>query len=371
MVLPVKSSGDLTLFLCGDVMTGRGVDQILPRSCPPHLYEPVVDSAVTYVELAERANGPIPGAVDYAYVWGEALPILERVRPDARIINLETSITTSEDAAPKGINYRMHPANVALLTAAGIDCCVLANNHVMDWGAAGLLETLEVLSATGISVAGAGHSLTSASRPAVLGSGYQRRTLIFGAGVTNSGIPQSWAAGGGKPGVHLLPDLSDATAAELARRVKAVKRTGDVAVLSIHWGSNWGYEVPKEHRHFAHALLDEGGIDAIHGHSSHHPLAVEIYRDRPILYGCGDFIDDYEGISGYEEFRGDLTLMYFPAFDDSGTLTEFRIHPLRIRNFRLERPSSADYAWICETLERECGRLGQPIHAGEDALMLE
>lgn len=68
-----------------------------------------------------------------------------RAAPDFRIINLETSITTSEDWAPKDIHYRMHPANIPCLTVAKVDCCVLANNHVLDWGRSGLVETLETL----------------------------------------------------------------------------------------------------------------------------------------------------------------------------------------------------------------------------------
>ena len=67
------------------------------------------------------------------------------MQPDARIINLETAVTRSHDRANKGINYRMSPENAECLVAAGIDCCVLANNHVLDWGRAGLLETLAVV----------------------------------------------------------------------------------------------------------------------------------------------------------------------------------------------------------------------------------
>ena len=56
----------------------------------------------------------------------------------------------------------------------------------------------------------------------------------------------------------------------------------------------------------------------MHGHSSHHVKAIEVFRGRLILYGCGDFLTDYEGVGGYEEFRGDLALMYFVELD-SGT----------------------------------------------------
>jgi len=91
----------ITLFLCGDVMLGRGIDQILPHPGVPRLYEPAVALATTYVELAERVNGPIPRPVDFPYVWGDALDVLRRLQPDLRIINLETSITAARISSPK------------------------------------------------------------------------------------------------------------------------------------------------------------------------------------------------------------------------------------------------------------------------------
>ncbi len=63
----------MKIFLCGDVMTGRGIDQILPEPCGPVLYEDYVRSALGYLQLAERANGPIPRPVDFDYIWGAAL----------------------------------------------------------------------------------------------------------------------------------------------------------------------------------------------------------------------------------------------------------------------------------------------------------
>jgi len=361
----------LTLFLCGDVMTGRGVDQVLPHSCPPHLYEPHATSALDYVGLAERAHGPIPRPMAYADLWGEALAALERARPDARIVNLETSITTSEDAEPKGINYRMHPGNLAVLAAAGIDCCVLANNHVLDWGPEGLEETLRTLRAGGIRAAGAGQDLAAARAPATVELEDGRRVLVFACGTRDSGIPDHWAAGPARPGVRLLPDLSRAIVEEIAREVAAARRPGDLAVLSIHWGPNWGFDIPRAQRRFAQALIDAGAADLVHGHSSHHPKAIEIYRDRLVLYGCGDFLNDYEGIGGYGEFRGDLVLMYLPAFDATARLARLELVPLQIRGFRLRRPSAGDRAWLHRTLDRECRRFGHHLAERDDGFLLE
>ena len=365
-------SHDVTIFLCGDVMTGRGVDQILPHSCAPLLHEQFVRSALEYVTLAECANGPIPRSVEYTYIWGEGRDVLDRERPAVRIINLETSITTSEDADPKSINYRMHPANVPILAAAGIDCCVLANNHVLDWGRAGLIETLETLARAGVSVAGAGRNLDAAQAPAVLEPGNGSRVLVFAFGAEDSGIPPEWAADPTRPGVHLLPDLSGTSVELIARLVLAAKRPGDVAVASLHWGSNWGFEVPAAHRRFAHGLIDQAGIDIVHGHSSHHPKTIELYRGRLILYGCGDFLNDYEGILRYKEFRNDLVLMYFATVARStGELVQLTLTPLQVRNFRLQHPSSADRAWFRNALDREYRRFGGHIALSDDAWVME
>jgi poly-gamma-glutamate synthesis protein (capsule biosynthesis protein) len=342
----------ITLFLAGDVMTGRGVDQILACPSAPELHESYVTDAREYVRLAEHVSGPLPRGVDSNYIWGDALPEWERMAPAARVVNLETSITRSDAHESKGINYRMHPDNTGCLPAARVDICILANNHVLDYGTQGLVETLQTLERVDIRSVGAGRNRDEAARAvvhALPGGGH----LVVGACAhESSGVPDHWAALTDEPGVNLLPDLSDETALDVAARVACHKLPGDVAVLSIHWGGNWGYDVPRQHVNFAHRLI-EGGIDIVYGHSSHHVRPIEIYRDRLILYGCGDFIDDYEGISGYERYRDDLVLMFFPSVSlQNGQLLTLEMTPLQIRHMRLNRASVADVGWICETVNK-------------------
>lgn len=348
-------------------MTGRGIDQIMPFPSDPRLYEDYLTSALDYVALAEERVGPIPRAAGFSYIWGEALDELDRVQPDARIINLETSITTSEEPEPKGINYRMNPANAPCLTAAKIDCCVLANNHVLDWSVAGLHETLETLSTNKLKSAGAGRDLAEAAAPAIIDVGGDRRVIVFSFGSATSGIPTEWGAARDRPGVNLLDDLSDHTVARIAASVRAIKRPGDIVVASIHWGGNWGYEIPRDQRAFAHGLIDQGGVDVVHGHSSHHPKAIEIYSNKPILYGCGDFLNDYEGIPGYERFWSDLALMFFVTLDVStGELVRFDMTPFLIRKFRLNLASRGDAEWLRDMLGREGARLGTSAEFRDD-----
>ncbi|WP_372592288.1 CapA family protein [Guyparkeria sp.] len=360
---------ETTLMLTGDVMTGRGIDQIQPLPSDPSLYEGYMHDARGYVRLAEEASGTIPRRVAPEYIWGDALPALAGVRPDLRIINLETSITTADTPWPgKGINYRMHPANVGCIRAISPDCCVLANNHVLDWGRDGLVETLHVLEGAGIPTAGAGRDADEATAPAVLPRPDGGRLLVFAAGHRSSGVPDDWAAGTGRPGVHCLPDFSAATLDRLAGRIEAARRPGDQVMLSIHWGGNWGYEIPDEHRTFAHGLIERGAVDLVHGHSSHHPKAIEVHRDRLILYGCGDLLNDYEGIRGHEAYRGDLALIYLPVLHD-GRLVALHMLPYRIGRFRLNRPSSEDIDWLESTMDREAARFGGRVDRTADGAL--
>jgi poly-gamma-glutamate synthesis protein (capsule biosynthesis protein) len=359
------------LLLAGDVMTGRGIDQILPHPSDPRLDERGVESALDYVHLAEKAHGPIPRGAFFAYPWGDALAVLDRFAPDARIVNLETAVTRSEERWPgKEIHYRMHPENVPCLTAARIDCCVLANNHALDFGRAGLVETLDVLARANILTAGAGRDEREAWRPAVIETAGAGRVAVFGIGSDSSGIPASWAAGAERAGVALVEGAPEDLAARLAPSLQAVKRNGDLAVVSLHWGSNWGYAVPDRHVRCAHALID-AGADVVHGHSSHHPRPIEIHAGKLIVYGCGDLLNDYEGITGYEEYRGDLGLMYLASIDrESGRLDELQMAPMQVRSFRLRHASHDDAAWLCDVLDRESRRFGVKVELRPDHALL-
>jgi poly-gamma-glutamate synthesis protein (capsule biosynthesis protein) len=167
--------------------------------------------------------------------------------------------------------------------------------------------------------------------------------------------------------VSLLPDLSEASVALVVDEVAQVRRPCDVMIVSIHWGPNWGYDIPEEQRRFAHALIEQADVSIVHGHSSHHPKAIEVYRNRLILYGCGDFLNDYEGISGYEEYRDDLPLMYLADLDAaSGDLTALEMVPLQIRQFRLECPSRQDIDWIQGRLDRESQPFGARVEQPSD-----
>jgi poly-gamma-glutamate synthesis protein (capsule biosynthesis protein) len=388
-------SSVVKIFLCGDVMTGRGIDQILPYPSNPKLKEPFVKDARDYIIFAEEVNGKINYPVSFDYIWGDALKELEKEKVDIRIINLETTITTSDNFLPKGINYRMNPKNIDVLKVFKVDVACLANNHILDFGEEGLLETIETLKKNGILTVGAGKNIEEASKPVVIKiDPFQKvrvesekfSVIIFNYADVSSGVPIWWKAEKNKAGVNLWDaDYTDLTqtrqnkiskwpafhsasytssSAESAfystksalNKISAGSASSSVKsafkIFSIHWGPNWGYEISEEERNFAHRLIDEANIDIVFGHSSHHFKGIETYKGKLIIYGAGDFINDYEGIGGYEEFRGDLVLSYVVEIENL-KINKLILLPFRIKKFRLNYCTDEEIDWIFNVLKRE------------------
>ena len=358
----------ITIFMCGDVMTGRGIDHVMPYPSDPKIYEFYMKSAENYVDIAEAKNGVIQKPVNYSYIWGSVLDEMKRKDINIRLINLETSVTKSDDYwEDKGINYRMHPDNIPCLTVANIDYCSLANNHILDWGYSGLAETIITLNKENIKFSGAGKNSNEAEKPAILDLSDRGRVIVFSYGLHSSGIPIDWQATMDVPGVNLLADLSENSVKKIQKKVSEIKQPQDIVVFSVHWGGNWEYEISSEQIKFTHKLIDNAGIDIIHGHSSHHVKGIEVYKDKPIIYGCGDLLNDYEGIGGQEKYRGDLGLMYFLKMEISlKKLIEFQMVPTQIKNFRVNHAPSEDAIWLENTLNRECEQFDIKANLLED-----
>lgn len=365
------------VFAVGDVMLARAVDMIQPYSCDPKLYEGNGLTALDYVSLAVAKNGPIPDLSERGpeYVWGDAVRILEEKRPDVRLINLETSVTVSNVPWPrKSVHYKMHPKNVSIIKSAHIDCCVLANNHTADWGFEGLRETLSCLDEAKISFVGAGFDSAHAAKPFVSEIPGRGRVLVFAFGHPSSGVLEQWKARDDREGLNMI------TAENLTKAVPEIKeqiaryktKNNDTVIFSIHWGGNWGYDLEQYQQSFAHALIKEAGVDVVYGHSSHHFKGVEVFNNKLIIYGCGDFINDYEGIGGQESYRGDLSLMYFVDVDPSnGNLVNLEMVPTIIKTLRVnECTRENDVKWVHNTMQRECKKLGCDVKRDGNRLVL-
>ena len=355
----IATRDDITLWLAGDVMTGRGIDQIQRHPGDPRLHEPWVHDARDYVRLAERVNGQVPAPVEPCYVWGGALTEIYARRPDLRILNLETAIT--ERGAPwpdKGIHYRMHPDNLAVLQAVRPDCCALANNHLLDWGSEGLDDTLAALGRAGIGHAGAGRDAMTARAPAILALPGGGRLLVFARATADSGVMEGWDATPDRSGIALLEGLDESAALAFAAEVARWRRPGDLVLLSVHWGGNWGADIPQQQRRFAHRLIDLGAVDLLHGHSSHHARPPEVWRGRLIIHGCGDLINDYEGIGREGPYDPGAVCLWFVHIARDGLLQGLEIVPLRLQRLQLVRADAEARYSLRELLLHDSSRTG-------------
>ncbi|KAJ5091895.1 hypothetical protein NUU61_006765 [Penicillium alfredii] len=427
-----------TLSFVGDVMLGRLVDQLLPQHVE-NWHEHHVASH--FVERHPSLLGK--GNYTASSPWGTALPLLRD--SDLTLINLETAATTTNDPWPhKAFNYRMHPANIApVLHAVGVDYAGLANNHVLDFGTEGLVETVWALKAARVAFAGAGETTDEARRPAVLQLPRQepgrhapsQSPLPYPVHVYSaSDHPRDW---GPVPTFHLL-DYSPATRVRLrtlllsggprahpvdtdehfspspsepdgdsephhhhprhsfhhhhTRRTSSTLPAPALKIFSVHWGPNYSWHPSDRIRSLAHFLIDECDVDIVHGHSSHHVQGVERYHGKLIIYGCGDFVDDY---ALHEDYRNDLGAVWrvvvkerdegvqsSPSRDgiERGSrgllLDRLEIFPTRIDRFRatLLDVDDEDHVWVRKkiaALSRELGTGARKELGGQGQVVVD
>ena len=345
---------------------GRGIDQVLPFKSRPGLYESFVKDARHYVPAPLQSLTAPGRSLSYEEVWGDALgdPLLQTA--DLRLMNLETSVTTSEDAEPdKPVLYRMRPENLRpLLQAAHMDFVTVANNHIGDWRVPGLVETLETLRHSGVQFGGIGYTLAEAKAPAVFvpRRAGQLAVTVFAVADMSSGVPLSWRATATRPGVHVIDMRKWGEVVALANYIRQRADPDSLVVVSIHQGSNWGWTIPREMRRFAHHMIRAAGVDLVHGHSSHHFRAIEVYRGKLILYGCGDFINDYETIvdgDARQVFLPHVNIGYVATYTAGNKrLAALRLHAYSMKNFRLVRLPPREMPEVLRTLNRICKPFG-------------
>lgn len=294
------------------------------------------------------------------------------------ISNLETSITTHPNPWPdKAFNYRMHPANVDFLREAKITYTSLANNHTLDFCEEGLAETVSTLKEEGIAFAGAGHTRVEALGPAKLTLGGDYRVHVYSA----SDHPYSWSKIETFHHIDYHPDTRHRLRSLLTSTSTSVE--SDLTIFSVHWGPNYAEEPSSSIRELAHFLVDECDVDVVHGHSSHHIQGVEMYKGGLIIYGCGDFVDDY---AIHLDWRNDLGALWrlrlsARAMAKPGEeLRKKRLKvdrlealPTRIKDFQTNvlEPDDPDWQWTRDWVSRLSGRLGTEVRSEDGMLVVD
>ena len=241
----------ITIGLTGDIMLGRLVNQ----------------SITTH---------------GHTYPWGDVLPLLKK--NDFNIINLETTITKSEKRVFKVFNFKLDPDNIQSLVEANISLVNLANNHIFDFNEEGFVETTQLLDSKKIKHVGAGKDLNQARKLEIL----EKNGIKIGViGYTDN--EPDWAATSEKAGINYI---RIGQLDQVEHDIKSIRNQVDILIISIHWGPNKVERPETNLVDFAHKIID-CGADLIHGHSAHIFQGIEIYNGKPIIYGAGDFIDDY------------------------------------------------------------------------------
>lgn len=312
----------MRLLFTGDIMLGRLVNEALEQ-LPP------------------------------AYPWGDTLDLFRQA--DWRMCNLECAISdrgSPWSVTPKVFHFRSDAKNIAVLTSAQIHAVSLANNHALDYDTPALLDTLDLLDQHGVARAGAGRNAGEAARAAVCDVGGTRVGVV----AFTDNMPE-WEAGDG-PGVYFVPVATeDGRARQLLARVRRTAAEVDVLIVSAHWGPNWGRTPPPSHVELGRALVD-AGADVVFGHSAHILRGVEFYKDRPILYSTGDFIDDY-AVDPIE--RNDWSCVFVVSPADAGAWS-VGLHPTVIHRYQARLAPEPDRTRIVSRMTTLCAAMNTAAH---------
>lgn len=298
----------ITLGLGGDLMIGRLVDEHL-NTAPP------------------------------ASIWGTLHPLLQKT--DYNIVNLETTLTSSEEKIPKTFNFKASPEKIASLLAGPIHAVNLANNHILDFGEEGLRETLKTLDAEHILHVGAGENPEKASAPSIIECKGMKIGLL---GCTDN--EPTWKATSTQPGTYYL-EVGDLEALRFS--ITTLRKEVDFLILSIHWGPNMRQRPAPEFQSFAHDLIDLG-VDLIHGHSAHIYQGMEVYKNKLILYDTGDFVDDY----AIDPLLRNDRSFFFQLQLHKGKWISLKMIPTIIEKFQVNISEDEEQIDLMETL---CGEL--------------
>lgn len=275
---------------------------------------------------------------NFSYPWGNMID--ELAKNDLNIANLETTFTKSTHPVPKVFNYKSNPKNIQSLIEGSIDVVNIANNHILDFGIEGLVDTLRVLDHAGIKHVGAGMNAEEAARPVII----EKKGIKIGIIGSTDNEP-TWKAGINKPGTNYTEIGKDN--ARVQEAIKQLRPHVDVLIVTIHWGPNWRLRPSQEFVDFAHQMID-AGADILHGHSAHHIQGIEWYKSGLILYQTGDFVDDYAIDS---TMRNDLSFLFVVDLEDH-RIKNLTLIPTRIDMMQVNKAFGNDYTLLLDRISR-------------------
>jgi poly-gamma-glutamate synthesis protein (capsule biosynthesis protein) len=265
-------------------------------------------------------------------------------RADIAICNLEAPFGTKGKPFKKRFTFLVPPSYAGALKRAGFDAVAMANNHMMDYGAGPLDETIKLLDSLGIAHSGAGRNLSEARKPVIVGRNGLRVAFLSYSRVH----PAEFWATAKRAGV------APATEVSVSQDVAAAKKQADLVVVSFHWGAEL-MNTPKQYqRDLAHLSIDSGA-DLVLGHHPHILQGMEIYKGKLIAYSLGNFAFGSRSRKCTESVMLEVRLT-------KGGLREARVVPVCVdnlkTNFQPYVASGGEARAILENLSRISKPLG-------------
>lgn len=286
-----------------DLLSGEALAQALDERAEPPLSLLVGGDMM----LGGRTK-PTIAQFGPSYPLGGVTPLIRRAQ--IAMGNIEGPFARTARKVDRTYSYRVAPALAYAMAQAGITVGVLANNHLVDCGREGILETLDALAQAGIAPVGAARTATEAHQPVICQAGRYR------IGILAYYWNRRCAATATLPGCAL--DLPD----DLRADITALRQRVDRVVVIFHWGIPYEREPLSTDMEKAHLAID-CGADVVVGHHPHVIQPIEVYRGRPIIYSVGNFIFG----SGNSQAEGMLAGFRFEEAN-----TEIYLYPIYVKN---------------------------------------
>lgn len=229
--------------------------------------------------------------------------------------NLETPITArGVPYTDKAYTFRLHPSSARALKDLKLDAVFLSNNHLMDYGHAGMEDTIVYLDNNNIRHAGGGKNISDARRPILIKHDNISICILSYC----DRPPSDFYASDEKPGIAPL-DLD-----KIKDDIAIWKNPGTIVILSLHWGIEHTHEPQYYQKKMAREIID-AGADAIIGHHPHWPQGIEIYCGKPVVYSLGNFVN---GFTNAIERDNIAVVMYYA----NSALERIKIIPIAGKN---------------------------------------
>ena len=342
------------IWSCAQV--GAHTDSIMAESCLTR--SRVRGDTLTIGAVGDIMLGSwlidIIGTHGPAYPYSDVLPILQRA--DLLFGNLEAPFladTSGVERAEKTYTFAVPPARAAVLTAGGFNLVTLANNHILDYGFAGLTGTWATLDSIGIPHVGTGRTRNEAHTHTTVEKDGNRVAFL----AYNHTFPAQFWATGQRAGTAHASDEG------LAREVRRADREADIVIVAFHWSGEL-LETPREYQQVLARIAIDNGADLVVGHHPHTLQPLEWYRERLIAYSLGNFIfGSYTPVA-----RGAALMVKF--VDDAPVAAE--LHPLDVNNLRREfRPLPLEYSMWSAIESGVLTAMADSAAAGHDGIQVD